>query len=350
MARGGGGGGGGNQRGPSAPARSVATTGGSGASRGLFPLKASPSSGTVPAIAGGAPGFSRCSPQGAPAIPRSPISTFAPGQRAVKKKIPRRLQPLPPALRFPLGAGPRHGAGGVSGEGGESAWGGLGREESADGDRHRLRGGGGRTRWRRWASSECRQGRAGDSGRGGLGWSWGRGRALENSCPGTRLSQVSAARPRCVGLTLKLCLLKTSRSQTAGTLLRVRRCSPEVSFTLTEGNLLSVPSHFPPSSTGPGSSASAAGSDGAEGGFRAHGSERRSRGAGVPPEWGMLHSVQPYTLWRAIGSVMDSGKGGWARNPRFRGCSAPKGSGFSTEMDFVSGRVLCAWLMNLSGT
>lgn len=151
-----------NQRGSSASAP--------GASRELFPLRASPSSGTVPAAALRRPRLPAPLPSGSARHLPSLIGTFAARQRAVKK-IPRSLQPPPPALRFPPGAGPRHGAVRVPEAGGERAWGGLGREESAAAERRRLRGGGGPTRWRRWASSECRQGRGGRAppGRAGPG-------------------------------------------------------------------------------------------------------------------------------------------------------------------------------------
>lgn len=162
---------------------------------------------------------------------------------------------------------------------------------------------------------------------------------------------MSAARPRCVGLTLKLCLLKTNKTQTAGRRLRVRRCCPALFLTLREENLLSVPSQLPPSGTGPGSgrasgscSASTARAEG-----RVQGSRKQTAVTGMvwyPQNGGVFQSVQPYTLCPAIDSVMDSGKGRWARNLRFRGCSALKGSGFSTGMDFVSRRVVCVWLIS----
>lgn len=142
---------------------------------GCSPSGAFPSSGTFPATALRRPRLPPCSPQEAPAIalPRSALSPL--DSEPLKKNPPPPL-PAPPALRFPPGAGPRRGAVGVSGAGGESAWGGLGREESAAAEQQRLRGGGGRARWRRWASSECRQGRGGraslgprGSGRGGFG-------------------------------------------------------------------------------------------------------------------------------------------------------------------------------------
>lgn len=153
-----------NQRGSSASAP--------GASGELFPLRASPSSGTVPAAALRRPRLPAPLPSGSARHLPSLIGTFAARQRAVKK-IPRSLQPPPPALRFPPEAGPRHGAVRVPEAGGERAWGGLGREESAAAERRRrrLRGGGGPTRWRRWASSECRQGQGGRAppGRAGPG-------------------------------------------------------------------------------------------------------------------------------------------------------------------------------------
>lgn len=97
------------------------------------------------------------------------ISTFAPPQRAVKK-IPRRLQLPPAALCSPPGAGPRHGALRVSGRAGKARG-----EDSAVRNlrpRNGSGGGGGRTRWRRWASSECRQGPAGPGA--AIGGIWGR--------------------------------------------------------------------------------------------------------------------------------------------------------------------------------
>lgn len=68
--------------------------------------------------------------------------------------------------------------------------------------------------------------RAGGFGAGAEGG----GERCKNPRPGNRLSQVSSARSSCVGLTLKLCLLKTNRTQTAGQAFEGAAVLPGVVF------------------------------------------------------------------------------------------------------------------------